>query len=116
MRLATVLNPKTGIRMAVAQRPDGWVPLHELTGNIIWNMMRPALQDLPEIRSAVAACTIPGKSFDVFLPPVLRPATFRDFYAFEQHVATCRKRRGLTMEPAWYQQPVFYFSNPAALV
>jgi fumarylacetoacetate (FAA) hydrolase len=47
------------------------------------------------------------------LPPI---ASIRDFYAFEQHVATCRRHRGLDMVAQWYQVPVFYFSNPAALV
>jgi fumarylacetoacetate (FAA) hydrolase len=48
--------------------------------------------------------------------PILAPRTFRDFYAFEQHVATCRKNRGFAMDPAWYEQPAFYFSNPMGLV
>ncbi|MGL4421400.1 MAG: fumarylacetoacetate hydrolase family protein, partial [Gemmataceae bacterium] len=42
--------------------------------------------------------------------------SFRDFYAFEQHVKTCRAHRGLGMVPQWYDQPVFYFSNPAAIL
>ena len=46
--------------------------------------------------------------------PLPRPATVRDFYAFEQHVRTARQRRGLDMDPDWYQLPVFYFSNPYA--
>jgi len=50
------------------------------------------------------------------LPPVPRPPSVRDFYAFEQHVRTARQRRGLEMEPDWYELPVFYFSNPAAVV
>jgi fumarylacetoacetate (FAA) hydrolase len=47
------------------------------------------------------------------LPPV---ASLRDFYAFEPHVRTCRRQRGLDMVPAWYEVPVFYFSNPAGVV
>ncbi len=43
-------------------------------------------------------------------------ASIRDFYAFEQHVKTCRKHRGLEMAPQWYQIPVFYFSNPACVL
>ncbi|MFI5456850.1 MAG: fumarylacetoacetate hydrolase family protein [Isosphaerales bacterium] len=43
-------------------------------------------------------------------------ASIRDFYAFEQHVATCRRHRGLGMAAGWYQVPVFYFSNPASVV
>jgi 2-keto-4-pentenoate hydratase/2-oxohepta-3-ene-1,7-dioic acid hydratase in catechol pathway len=50
------------------------------------------------------------------LPPVERPGSLRDFYAFERHVATARSRRGLEMDDAWYRLPVFYFSNPAALI
>jgi 2-keto-4-pentenoate hydratase/2-oxohepta-3-ene-1,7-dioic acid hydratase in catechol pathway len=53
---------------------------------------------------------------NAMLPPVDSPGAFRDFYAFERHVKTARARRGLEMEPAWYELPVFYFSNPAALV
>jgi fumarylacetoacetate (FAA) hydrolase len=48
--------------------------------------------------------------------PVPQPPSVRDFYAFEQHVKTARQRRGLEMDPDWYQLPVFYFSNPAAIV
>jgi fumarylacetoacetate (FAA) hydrolase len=40
----------------------------------------------------------------------------RDFYAFEQHVRTCRAHRGLGMVPQWYEVPVFYFSDPVAIV
>ncbi len=48
--------------------------------------------------------------------PIPSPPTFRDFYAFEQHVRTARQRRGLEMDPLWYQLPVFYFSNPYAII
>jgi fumarylacetoacetate (FAA) hydrolase len=48
-------------------------------------------------------------------PPVLHPPSVRDFYAFEQHVRTARERRGLDVPPEWYEIPVFYFSNPAAI-
>ena len=47
--------------------------------------------------------------------PIPLPPTVRDFYAFEQHVKTARKRRGLDMDPDWYELPVFYFSNPYAV-
>jgi 2-keto-4-pentenoate hydratase/2-oxohepta-3-ene-1,7-dioic acid hydratase in catechol pathway len=50
------------------------------------------------------------------LAPIPRPPSIRDFYAFEQHVKTARQRRGLDMDPDWYELPVFYFSNPAAVV
>jgi len=51
----------------------------------------------------------------VLRAPIPLPPTVRDFYAFEQHVKTARKRRGLEMDPDWYELPVFYFSNPYAV-
>ena len=47
--------------------------------------------------------------------PIPRPSSVRDFYAFERHVQSARAQRGLEMAPEWYQLPVFYFSNPAAV-
>ena len=46
-----------------------------------------------------------------FGPPILRPASLRDFYAFERHVATMWQRRGQEVPEAWYRLPIFYFSN-----
>src|SRR5271167_4233700 len=50
------------------------------------------------------------------MPPPFTVASLRDFYAFEQHVKTCRKHRGLEMVPQWYQVPAFYFSNPVCVI
>src|SRR6266550_3404128 len=49
-------------------------------------------------------------------PPVSRPPTVRDFYAFEAHVRNARARRKLEVPPEWYEFPAFYFSNPGSLV
>jgi fumarylacetoacetate (FAA) hydrolase len=49
------------------------------------------------------------------LPPVLHPPAVRDFMAFEQHVANARAQRGSEVPKEWYEIPVFYFSNPAAI-
>ena len=49
------------------------------------------------------------------LCPVLHPSAVRDFMAFEQHVATARANRGQQVPREWYEVPVFYFSNPAAM-
>jgi fumarylacetoacetate (FAA) hydrolase len=47
--------------------------------------------------------------------PVLHPPSVRDFYAFEQHVKAARALRNQDVPPEWYELPVFYFSNPAAI-
>lgn len=49
-------------------------------------------------------------------PPVMFPGAMLDFYTFEQHVATCRAKRGLEVVPEWYQYPVYYNGNPRALI
>ena len=64
---------------------------------------------------------INGKSISInlndvhLLPPVPNPTSFRDFYAFEQHVKAARKLRGLDMNPDWYRIPIFYFSNTTSI-
>jgi fumarylacetoacetate (FAA) hydrolase len=45
------------------------------------------------------------------LPPVPSPTSFRDAYAFREHVATARRNRNAPMIPEFDQFPVFYFSN-----
>ena len=48
-------------------------------------------------------------------PPIVRPSSLRDFYAFEQHVKTANAHRGRNVPEEWYEIPVFYFSNPASI-
>lgn len=50
-----------------------------------------------------------------FGAPILRPPSFRDFYAFEQHVATMWQRRQSEIPEAWYRLPIFYFSNTSEI-
>jgi 2-keto-4-pentenoate hydratase/2-oxohepta-3-ene-1,7-dioic acid hydratase in catechol pathway len=70
-------------------------------------------------RAGEQATTNPAEVFDLsaveLMAPVPRPPSVRDFYAFEQHVKTARARRGLDMDPDWYELPVFYFSSPTAI-
>src|ERR1700739_3725535 len=48
-------------------------------------------------------------------PPVLHPPAVRGFMAVEAHVANARAPRGQQVPAEWYEVPVFYFSNPAAI-
>jgi fumarylacetoacetate (FAA) hydrolase len=50
-----------------------------------------------------------------FGPPILRPPSIRDFYAFERHVGTMWRRRDMEIPEAWYRMPIFYFSNVSEL-
>ena len=50
------------------------------------------------------------------LAPVPDPPSVRDFFSYEGHVAAGFRRRGMDRIPEqWYEQPVFYFSNPASI-
>jgi 2-keto-4-pentenoate hydratase/2-oxohepta-3-ene-1,7-dioic acid hydratase in catechol pathway len=48
--------------------------------------------------------------------PVPTPPSIRDFMAFEQHVVTASAALGRDVHPDWYELPVFYFTNPAAVL
>jgi len=83
--------------------------------------LRQALERFgPEALMRLAESAATGKMIDLasvtrWHPPVPDPRSFRDFYAFEQHVKTCRQKRGQEMVPEWYKIPVFYFSNAGSL-
>jgi 2-keto-4-pentenoate hydratase/2-oxohepta-3-ene-1,7-dioic acid hydratase in catechol pathway len=48
--------------------------------------------------------------------PIPRPPSVRDFLSFEEHLRNARRALGRdTVPPVWFEQPVFYFSNPAAI-
>jgi len=49
------------------------------------------------------------------LPTIPKPTSFRDAYAFRQHVETSRKNRGVDMIAEFDEFPVFYFSNHNAM-
>ncbi|MEV0472258.1 fumarylacetoacetate hydrolase family protein [Streptomyces prunicolor] len=49
------------------------------------------------------------------LAPIPTPPSIRDFMAFEEHVVTSSAALGLEVDPDWYEIPVFYFTNPAAV-
>ncbi len=86
----------------------------------------PGVDDLRALDSAVKAgrpAMWGGRACRVFpldgvrlCAPVRRPPTVRDFYAFEQHVRAGNRIRGRDIPDAWYQIPVFYFSNPGSII
>jgi len=80
------------------------------------NLLQVNPTDLLELDHALGGERLSSFAYPVsevrLLPPLPRPRTIRDFYAFEQHVKTARARRGLDVLPEWYRIPVFYFTNP----
>ncbi|MFQ6673734.1 MAG: fumarylacetoacetate hydrolase family protein [Fidelibacterota bacterium] len=88
-----------------------------------WNGLLPSLRAMANefVHEQLSGLEVNGKPVAVdessvhYYPPVPVPPSFRDFYAFEQHVMSARKSRGLPMDPTWYKIPVFYYSNPNCL-
>ena len=78
-----------------------------------WEIWRPRLTELAQRQHEVRL--LPRDSVKLG-SPLPHPRSFRDFYAFEEHVKTARARRGLEMVPEWYHFPVFYFSNASVFV
>jgi 2-keto-4-pentenoate hydratase/2-oxohepta-3-ene-1,7-dioic acid hydratase in catechol pathway len=48
--------------------------------------------------------------------PIPVPPSMRDFMAFEEHVVTSSRALGQDVDPVWYEMPLFYFTNPAAVL
>jgi 2-keto-4-pentenoate hydratase/2-oxohepta-3-ene-1,7-dioic acid hydratase in catechol pathway len=122
MRLVTVkFSLQAPPTVAVAAPNESWIDLAALmdrapTPVAAW--LPWLLENSAEIQTRLAAWR--GHTFlldeVMCLAPIPQPSSFRDFYAFEQHVKTARARRGLEVPPAWYEIPVFYFSNHHAIV
>jgi fumarylacetoacetate (FAA) hydrolase len=83
-------------------------PLTTLDALLARGLRVAALGELVEAADAESALNASDLEFG---PPILRPPSLRDFYAFEGHVKTMWERRGGTVPEAWYRIPIFYFSN-----
>lgn len=48
--------------------------------------------------------------------PLPRPRSFRDFYAYEAHVAAGYRKRDRPVPAYWYEAPVFFYQYPGTFV
>ncbi len=113
------LDLETTRRRSVASRPalahDSALhrqPVTTLDDHLARGLRVDALRDLVEGFDAREddEAILPAADV-VFGPPILRPPSLRDFYAFEGHVRSMWERRGGEVPEAWYRLPIFYFSN-----
>ncbi len=103
MRLASFRDPAGAVRVG---RLDG-ERVRVLRAPTMLDWLRGEGRDESGAEHALAEVSL--------LAPVPDPPSVRDFFAFEEHVATGWRRRGGEIPPAWYAAPTFYFSNPAAI-
>lgn len=113
MRLARYASARNGSLWVGIVGEDLVTPVADGTGRAGQGRLLSVAMGRPEVPTAVGD---PEPLDRVrLLAPIPEPPSIRDFYAFEAHVATARRRRGLEMDPDWYELPVFYFSNPAVV-
>jgi 2-keto-4-pentenoate hydratase/2-oxohepta-3-ene-1,7-dioic acid hydratase in catechol pathway len=106
--------PRAGILLE-----DGIVDIAHASGGKLPGSVLGLLQagqDLDALLAGVAVDeTVPLDQARV-LAPLPRPVSLRDFMAFEDHVRHTRELRGSSVPAAWYEVPVFYFSNHLAML
>jgi 2-keto-4-pentenoate hydratase/2-oxohepta-3-ene-1,7-dioic acid hydratase in catechol pathway len=71
----------------------------------------PGSWEAARVRATDARGEPPGR----LLAP-LRPASLRDFLAFEDHAKGGARRRNEELNPAWYEAPVYYKGNHRSIV
>ncbi|MHA6618992.1 fumarylacetoacetate hydrolase family protein [Pseudonocardia sp. DLS-67] len=111
MRWVTYRAPDGTERPGLVQ--DGRV--HGLDGTLL------ALIEEGLAAAAERAAANPAEVVDLagvrLCAPIPRPPSVRDFLSFEEHLRNAVRALGRSEPPpVWFEQPVFYFSNPAAIV
>ncbi len=114
MKLATftIATGESGVGVvddnSIYPFPEGWTMRDVIDGGL-------------DNAASLAAEARTGTAYaltDVQLLAPLRPASVRDFVAFEEHVQGVRQAiEGTSGVPdAWYDAPTFYFTNPHAII
>jgi 2-keto-4-pentenoate hydratase/2-oxohepta-3-ene-1,7-dioic acid hydratase in catechol pathway len=123
MKFITFEKEDGTIRAGWLLDEDHVVDMYEVSGGKLPNNLLAFLDNSEEYMKKVASLfPLTSEQKGVYplselrlKAPLTIPRSFRDFYAFEQHVKTARETRGLEMIPEWYEIPVFYFSNHLAI-
>lgn len=102
-------------RPVLAVEKDGGVLPLDVPATLRGALEQLGPESLMEFAGKATGRPVPFAKVSRWLPPVPDARSFRDFYAFEEHVKTARAKRGQDMIPTWYEIPVFYFSNTGSL-
>jgi len=109
-------------RLAETDIPADMRPFLE-TGRCGWNAARRGLAFAEAVVKSGEAARGPRGETLLYdrptvrlLAPLPRPASLRDFLAFEAHTKAGFARRGEPIPEAWYRMPVYYKGNHRAIV
>jgi fumarylacetoacetate (FAA) hydrolase len=120
MKFVTFRDVKGEVR-AGWMKGDGVVDMHLVSGGALPGNMLEFIdnseQNLSLIKSRgfenVAATY---KLSEVrLLPPLPNPRSFRDYIGFEMHMLNASRSFGHKIGDAWYEMPIFYFTNHHAI-
>jgi len=103
------------MRLVTFRDPAGATRVGRLDGDRVVELLAPTMLDWLRGDGREEAGRDHGVDAVALLAPVPEPPSIRDFYAYEEHVATGWRLRGGEIPPAWYEAPAFYFTNPASL-
>ncbi len=113
MRFATYLSPRAGDdRVALVHEGA----LHGLPDRDLVALLDPELLADAGDRALRDPLEVVPEDDAVLRAPIPRPPSIRDFMAFESHVVTANAALEREVHPDWYELPVFYFTNPAAVL
>ena len=113
MKLVTFKNKKGQTRSGWLQG-NGVVDMKKAHSKLPSNML--AFIDghekyFPIIKSLGEVATHYQLSEVTLLAPLPNPRSFRDYIGFEQHMLNASKTFGDKIGQAWYEMPIFYFTN-----
>jgi 2-keto-4-pentenoate hydratase/2-oxohepta-3-ene-1,7-dioic acid hydratase in catechol pathway len=111
MRIVTFLGPD-GPRPGALSGPGEVVDLSAVASTV-----NALIEAGPAAWDAARTLAGDGRAQPVgrLLAP-LRPASLRDFLAFEDHAQGGARRRNEELNPAWYESPVYYKGNHRSIV
>ncbi|TYS15021.1 fumarylacetoacetate hydrolase family protein [Rossellomorea vietnamensis] len=120
MKFISYQNKDGKLRLGILQDKHTVVDVHEASEGALPDNILSFLENSEKNLKLLQELNPAGKGIysmeEVLVKaPVPLPVSIRDFYAFEEHVKTARKNRGLDVVPEWYEMPVFYFSNHLAV-
>ena len=108
------------MRWVTYTSPDGADRAGLVVNDVVHGLDAPLLNLLGDLAAAgQRARSAPAETLPLaearLRAPVPQPPSVRDFRSFEEHAKNACAALGRDVDPVWYSQPVFYFTNPAAV-
>ncbi|HEX7825671.1 MAG TPA: fumarylacetoacetate hydrolase family protein, partial [Mycobacterium sp.] len=110
------------MKIARAVTRDGEDVVVEVQADGVSEVLGAKGQDLVDVCVTPDRWQRRGRTWDVnagdvrFVAPVAVPPSIRDFSAYADHTRHVLEALGRELPASWFDEPVFYFSNPRAVI